>query len=153
MFSTASIISSVFYYPIDSVNAAEVDGQRKVDISGIDASKLSGKHVILVEDFIDTGRTLTGVLEYMRRDVGAASVRVAALLEKRSARSSGYRANYVGYSVPDKFVVGFGIDYNDCFRNLSHIAVLNKVSETLLQRRKVIFVMFPGWHRKIQMLI
>lgn len=110
-----------------SINISEVEGCSKVDITGIDASKLAGRHIILVEDFICTGRTSTIILEHIRRDVGAASVRVAALLEKRSDLSNGYRANYVGFSVPDKFVVGFGIDYNDYFRNLGHVAVLNQV--------------------------
>lgn len=55
---------------------------------------------------------------------GARSVRVASLLEKRTPRSCGFKADFVGFSVPDHFVVGYGLDYNEAFREMTHICVI-----------------------------
>ncbi len=82
-----------------------------------------GEHVILVEDIIDTGRTLKqlrGLLE----DRGAASVSLAALLDKPSRRVTDLHADYVGFEIPDAFVVGFGLDYAQYYRNLPYIGIV-----------------------------
>ena len=55
------------------------------------------------------------------------SLRVASLVEKRTDRSNGFKADYVGFSIPDKFVVGYGLDYNQVYRDMMHIAVINEV--------------------------
>jgi hypoxanthine phosphoribosyltransferase len=57
---------------------------------------------------------------------GPASVRVASLLEKRTSRSCGYQADYVGFRIPDEFVVGYCLDYNEIYRDLNHICVINE---------------------------
>jgi hypoxanthine phosphoribosyltransferase len=62
----------------------------------------------------------------MLKEAGAASVRVASLLEKRTPRSCGYKADFVGFSVPDHFVVGYNLDYNEAFREMPHICVISK---------------------------
>ena len=97
-----------------------------VTISGCDMEKLANKHLLFVEDIIDTGLTMTKLMEHLRKNVRPKSVRVASLVEKRTTRSSGFKADYVGYSIPDKFVVGYCLDYNEAYRDMAHIGVINK---------------------------
>lgn len=104
---------------------AGTESTGKVKISGMDVQTLKGKHVVFVEDIIDTGLTMTSLLDYMNKEVKPASVRVASLVEKRTSKSCGFKADYVGFSIPDKFVVGYCLDFNEVFRDLSHLAVIN----------------------------
>ncbi len=84
---------------------------------------ISGRHVLIVEDIIDSGRTLS----YMRRNLLArapASLRICSLLNKPSRREVEVEVDYVGFDIPDEFVVGYGLDYGQLYRNLPYIAVL-----------------------------
>lgn len=81
---------------------------------------VEGEHVIVVEDIIDTGRTLSMLVERLEKQ-GAASVALAALLNKPSRRLVPVRADYIGYEIPDEFVVGYGLDYAQYYRNLPYI--------------------------------
>lgn len=87
------------------------------------STDVRGRHILIVEDIIDSGRTLAWLVDELRRR-GAASVEVFALLEKPSRREVEVHVKYRGYEIPDEFVVGFGLDYNERFRNLDSIAVL-----------------------------
>ena len=60
------------------------------------------------------------------RSFGCASVRVATLLQKRTPKSNGFTAEYVGFSIPDEFVVGYCLDYNEVYRDMAHICIMNK---------------------------
>ena len=111
------------FIKVKSYSGTSSTGQ--VSITGCDVTKLKGKHVIFVEDIVDTGLTMTKVFEYMREHVEPASVNVATLCEKRTHLSCGFKARYAGFSVPDKFIVGYGMDYNEIYRDLNHIAVIN----------------------------
>lgn len=82
-----------------------------------------GRHILIVEDIVDSGRTLAWLVEELKRR-GAASVEIFALLEKPSRREVDVDMRYRGYEIPDEFVVGFGLDYDERFRNLDSIAVL-----------------------------
>jgi hypoxanthine phosphoribosyltransferase len=84
-----------------------------VSVSGMDLASLTGKHCLLVEDIIDTGRTMTHLLPLIRANAAVSSLRVATLLEKRTPKSCGFKAHYCGFSIPDKFVIGYNLDYND----------------------------------------
>lgn len=84
---------------------------------------ITDKHVLIVEDIVDSGRTLDWLVKELKRR-GAASVEVFALLEKPSRRETDVDVKYKGYDIPDEFVVGFGLDYDERFRNLDSIAVL-----------------------------
>jgi len=86
---------------------------------------LEGKNVLIVEDIIDTGRTMKKLLEYLAQ-FKPACVKVVSLLVKRTPHSSGYRPDYIGFEIPDKFVVGYALDYNEYFRDLNHICVVNE---------------------------
>lgn len=82
-----------------------------------------GRHILIVEDIVDSGRTLAWLVDELKRR-GAASVEVMALLQKPSRREVDVDVKYIGYEIPDEFVVGFGLDYAERYRNLDSIAVL-----------------------------
>lgn len=84
---------------------------------------VKGKHVIVVEDIIDTGRTLCFLLRMLAKR-GPASLKLCTLLDKPSRRVSDIQVDYVGFEVPDTFVVGFGLDYAQKYRNLPYIGEL-----------------------------
>ena len=84
---------------------------------------LIGRNIILVEDILDTGLTLT-FLKNVLQARNPKSLRVATLLDKPSRRKQPVEADYVGFSIPDKFVVGYGMDYSEQFRNLPDICIL-----------------------------
>lgn len=84
---------------------------------------IAGRHVLIVEDIIDSGRTL----DYMRRNLlvrSPASLRICTLLNKPSRREVDVPVDYVGFDIPDEFVVGYGLDFAQIYRNLPFIAVL-----------------------------
>ena len=85
---------------------------------------LEGRHVIIVEDIVDTGLTLTYLQDILRARAPK-SLKTACLLSKPSRRKVEVAVEYVGFTIEDKFVVGYGLDYAEQYRNLSHIAVLN----------------------------
>ena len=90
---------------------------------------IAGRHCLLVEDIADTGLTL----EYLRRALtvrGPASLKVAALLDKPSRREVAVAVDYVGFSIPDRFVIGYGLDYDQRYRQLPFIAVVTALDET-----------------------
>ncbi len=79
--------------------------------------------ILLVEDIIDSGRTLSHLVEYLKLK-GAKSVRTCTLLDKPSRREVDFTPDYVGAVIPDEFVVGYGLDYDEKYRNLPYIGVL-----------------------------
>jgi hypoxanthine phosphoribosyltransferase len=84
---------------------------------------IEGRHVLIVEDIIDTGRTL----DYLTRILGArgpASLRICALLNKPSRREVDVPVDYIGFDIPNKFVLGYGLDFGELYRNLPYIAVV-----------------------------
>lgn len=84
---------------------------------------IAGRHVLMVEDIIDTGMTLNYVLNYLRAH-NPASLRVCTLFDKRTRRLVDIPLDYVGFEVPDKFIVGYGLDYKGEYRNLPFVGVL-----------------------------
>ncbi len=84
---------------------------------------IEGKHVIIVEDIVDTGLTLNYLVDILRaRD--PQSLKICTLLDKPERRTVDVKIDYLGFRIPDKFVVGYGLDYNERYRNLPYIAVL-----------------------------
>jgi hypoxanthine phosphoribosyltransferase len=89
-----------------------------------DLSKpIDGRDVIVVEDIIDTGLTLNYLLRYLN-DKGPASIRVCCLLDKPARRLADITIDYRGFTIPDRFVIGYGLDYDERYRNLPYIGVL-----------------------------
>ena len=85
--------------------------------------QLEGKHVLIVEDILDSGLTLSYLREYIVQK-GAESVRIATLLDKPSRRCVAVYPDYTCFTVPDAFVVGYGLDYNEIYRNLPYVGIL-----------------------------
>ncbi len=91
---------------------------------------LSGKDILLVEDILDTGRTLASLCDLLRMR-NPNSLKICTFLDKPECRVADIRADYAGAVVPDAFVVGYGLDYDQKYRNLSYLGVLKpKVYET-----------------------
>lgn len=85
---------------------------------------IRGKHVIVVEDIIDTGNTLSMLLPLLK-ERGATSVELAVCLDKKERREAQVDVKYIGFEIPDEFIVGFGCDYAEKYRNLPDVCVLN----------------------------
>lgn len=88
-------------------------------------TNVNGRHVLIVEDIIDTGRTLHNIVELFKHR-NAASVKIVTLLDKPERREMNIEADFVGVKVPNKFVVGYGLDYMENYRNLPYIGVLKE---------------------------
>jgi hypoxanthine phosphoribosyltransferase len=86
---------------------------------------ISGRDVLLVDDIFDTGHTLLRVLEKMH-DFRPASLRSAVLLRKKARQEVNYNPDFVAFDIPDEFVVGYGLDYEDMYRNLPYLAALEE---------------------------
>ncbi|XP_013908459.1 PREDICTED: phosphoribosyltransferase domain-containing protein 1 [Thamnophis sirtalis] len=93
-------------------------------IGGDDFSKLAGKNVLIVEDIIGTGKTMKALLDSIKK-YKPSMVKVASLLVKRTVLPDGFRPDYYGFEIPDLFVVGYALDYNEYFRDLNHLCVIN----------------------------
>ena len=104
-------------YGCRSISSGEVRITKDLETS------IAGRDVLIVEDIVDTGLTLSRLVEVLR-ERRPASLRVCAFLDKRERRRVPFAADYVGFSIPDRFVVGYGLDYNEKFRFLPDVCVL-----------------------------
>lgn len=84
---------------------------------------LTGKNVLVVEDIVDSGRTLSYLLD-MLRERGSEDVKLCALLDKPDRRVVDVKVDYTGFEIPDEFVVGYGLDYDQKYRNLPYIGIV-----------------------------
>ncbi len=84
---------------------------------------IRGRDVLLLDDILDTGKTLARLVEHLQ-GLGAASVRTAVLLRKVGRQTVPFEPDYCGFEIPDAFVVGYGLDYNDDYRHLPFVGVL-----------------------------
>lgn len=109
------------FMDVSSYKGTESTG--KIKINKDIRNSIEGKDVIIVEDIIDTGRTLTYVLEYLKQK-NPNSIKIATMLSKPSRRVMELNVDYIGFSVEDKFVVGYGLDYNEKYRNLPYIGYI-----------------------------
>jgi hypoxanthine phosphoribosyltransferase len=114
---------------VDYVQAASyglsTTSSRNIIIKKDIETDLGGKHVLLVDTIVDTGETMDYLLKKMR-EKGPASLRTVAFLDKRSRRLVNVQIDYLGFEIPDKFVVGYGMDCQEKYRNLPSIAVVMK---------------------------
>jgi len=105
---------AISYYSGGSDSAVRIT--KDIDLSVV------GRHVIMVEDIVDTGITLSYILNHLQAE-GPASLAVCTLLDRRVRRLADVRLDYVGFEVPDEFVVGYGLDYREEYRNLPFIGI------------------------------
>jgi hypoxanthine phosphoribosyltransferase len=92
----------------------------KLKLAHMVEGPLVGRHVLLVEDIVDSGLTVSAIERRIRR-VGAASVRLAALLDRPARRQVEVSIDFTGFVIPDRFVIGYGLDYAGLYRELPHI--------------------------------
>lgn len=98
------------------------DSTGKVLITKDLSRSIENRNVIIIEDIVDTGRTLKLLCELLN-EKKPASLEVVTLLDKPDRRKVGFKADYIGFEIPDKFVIGWGMDYNQKYRNLPYIGV------------------------------
>lgn len=101
--------------------ATKSSGEVKIN-KDID-SDIGGKHVIIVEDIVDSGTTLDYLKRYLENR-NAKSVRICTLLDKPAGRKTDVKVDYIGFEVEDKFIVGYGLDFDQKYRNLPYISFL-----------------------------
>ena len=114
--------SDVEFIAVSSYQNATVSSGR-VKINHDLQQDITGRHVIIVEDILDSGNTLAFLKEYLLAK-GAASITSVTLLDKPGRRAKAVTADFAGFTVPDEFVVGYGLDYAQQYRNLPYIGVL-----------------------------
>lgn len=86
---------------------------------------IRGRDVLLLDDIFDTGKTVVGLVEQLRK-LGPTSIRVAVLLRKEGRQRVDFEPDYCAFVIPNEFVVGYGLDYNDEYRHLPHLAALDE---------------------------
>ena len=106
-------------YGSGTASSGEVRITKELDLD------MTGKNVLIAEDIIDSGNTLSYLQQYFK-DKGAKSVRLATMLDKPDRREVDVKVDYNGFTIPDEFVVGFGLDYDEKYRNLPVIGILKK---------------------------
>lgn len=119
---TMDLPTSIDLMEVSSYGAAtESSGQVRIlkDLS----RPIEGRDVIVVEDIIDTGLTLNYLLGYLA-DRRPASIKICCLLDKPARRLADIPIDYIGFTIPDRFVIGYGLDYDERYRNLPYIGVL-----------------------------
>jgi hypoxanthine phosphoribosyltransferase len=99
-----------------------------VQITGMDLSMVTGKNVLIIEDIVDTGRSAIALTEEIKKH-NPQSMKFATLLYKRTGHEINFRPDYIGFSIPDYFIVGYALDFNEYFRDLNHICIFNLESK------------------------
>ncbi|ORX85436.1 hypoxanthine phosphoribosyltransferase [Basidiobolus meristosporus CBS 931.73] len=123
--SGRSIQLSLEFLKVKSYHNDTSTKEVKFSVTNNELMYYKGKNLLIVEDIIDTGRTMEKILERLS-EYEPASVKVTSLLIKKTSHSNGYIPDYVGFAIPDAFVVGYALDYNEHFRDLDHIAVISE---------------------------
>ena len=104
-------------YGAGTTSSGEVRITKELDLD------MTGKNVLIAEDIIASGNTLSYLLQYFK-DKGAKSVRLATMLDKPDRREVDVKVDYNGFTIPDEFVVGYGLDYDQRYRNLPYIGIV-----------------------------
>ncbi|KAJ3283375.1 hypoxanthine phosphoribosyltransferase 1 [Borealophlyctis nickersoniae] len=112
------------FIKVKSYENDQSTGSISISLSEEDMRTFKGKDLLIVEDIVDTGRTMVALINRLCQ-YEPASIKVVSLLLKKTDRSNKYIPDYVGFAIPDLFVVGYCLDYNEHFRDLDHIAVIS----------------------------
>ena len=113
---------SVDFMAVSSYGSGTVSSGQ-VEIKKDLSDSIEGKDLLIVEDILDSGNTLYYLLDVLRARKPA-SIRICTLMDKPSRRAKPIRADYVGFTIPDAFIVGYGLDYDEKYRNLPYVGVL-----------------------------
>ena len=114
--------SDVEFIAVSSYQNATVSSGR-VQITHDLQQDITGRHLIIVEDILDSGNTLFYLMEILKARKPA-SIRICTLMDKPDRRTQPIVADYVGFTIPDAFVVGYGLDYDEKYRNLPYVGIL-----------------------------
>lgn len=121
---TLTVPTQVDFMAVSSYgNATESSGVIKI-LKDLD-TPVEGRHVLLVEDIVDSGLTLRYLKEYLSHQ-NPASLKVAVLLDKPTRRKTEVAVDYIGFEIPDEFIVGYGIDYAEQYRHLPYIGIIGE---------------------------
>jgi hypoxanthine phosphoribosyltransferase len=93
---------------------------------GLNMDHVRNRHVVLVEDIIDTGTTLSHLIPHLQKEASPKSIEVATLLSKRLPQPAKCDAKYVGFSIPNHFIIGYGLDYNELYRDTQDIFIISQ---------------------------
>lgn len=112
---------------IDFMDVSSYSGTNSIEVRVIKdvEGSVTDRDVLIVEDIVDTGKTLEKVTE-MFKNKGAKEIKIVTLLDKPARREKAIEADYIGFVVPDEFVIGYGLDYNQKYRNLPYIGVIKE---------------------------
>jgi len=113
---------SLDFITVESYGSGKVSSGKLKMLRDI-TSDIENKWVLIVDDILDTGRTLAFAKEYFQKK-NPASIKTCVFLDKPDKRVNNFKADYVGFEIPDKFVIGYGMDYDNLFRELPYVAVL-----------------------------
>lgn len=127
---TADLLREVdLYVDLEFINVSSYHGGVKstdeITLVTDIRSDVKNRQVIILEDFVDTGQSLLFMKDLLRKR-GAKSIKVATLLDKKEGRKVSIDADYVGFDVRNEFVVGYGLDYKEMYRNLPYVGILKK---------------------------
>lgn len=126
-FMTDIVRAADTYMQIDFIDVSSYHGGTEssgdVELITDINTDVSGRDVVIVEDIVDTGQTLKFLLDTLKAR-GASTIKVCSLLDKPARRTVDAHADYIGFEVPNEFVVGYGLDYDEKYRNLPYIGVL-----------------------------
>lgn len=118
-----TIPSEVDFMKVSSYGSGTVSSGNVNIVLDIMRKDLPQCDILIIEDIVDSGRTLSYLVDYLRLK-GAKSVKTCALLDKPSRRAVEFQPDYVGMEIPDEFVVGYGLDYDERYRNLPFVGIL-----------------------------
>ena len=123
---------------LDFVKIKSYNGTKSEEIH-LDANLISNiedKDVLIIEDIIDSGKTMNYLTNYLRENYNPRSIKVCTLLDKKEKREITFNADYTGFVVEDKFVIGYGLDYDEDYRNLPYVGYLDNDDIKILKKDK-----------------
>ena len=112
------------FMKVSSYKGTESTGRIEIKLD-LNRGDISNSTIIIIEDIIDSGRTLSYLCEYLRLN-GAKNVKTCTLLDKPSRRTVEFVPDYIGREIPDAFVIGYGLDYDERYRTLPYVGILSK---------------------------
>ncbi|KAJ3113275.1 hypoxanthine phosphoribosyltransferase 1 [Phlyctochytrium bullatum] len=123
-----SIPLSFEFIKVKSYENDQSTGSVKISLSEEELKAFKGKDLLIVEDIVDSGQTMVALINRLKQ-YEPASIKVVSLLLKKTTRSNKYVPDYVGFAIPDSFVVGYALDFNEVFRDLDHICVISDIGK------------------------
>lgn len=121
MIRAVDIPCEIDFMAVSSYSGTESTGSLKIKKDlGVD---IRGRHVVILEDILDTGLTLSRTVELLKSREPA-SLKICTLLDKPDRRTAPIQADFVGFTIPNEFVVGYGLDFNEKYRNLPYVGIL-----------------------------